>query len=152
MGNLQGGEILLLLILAVVILGPSKLPEYAAGLARVVRSLRDMAEGAKSSIKEEMGPAFDDVQWDQLDPRQYDPRRIVREALSTPSDSAKTTAEQAGMVPIGRASSDQSPADLAGSGPSTRSRGAPGRRPASVRRARKRHDPNLPTPFDVDAT
>ncbi|MGB3184811.1 MAG: twin-arginine translocase TatA/TatE family subunit [Ornithinimicrobium sp.] len=153
MGNLQGGEILLLLILAVVILGPSKLPEYAAGLARVVRNLRDMAEGAKSSIKEEMGPAFDDVQWDQLDPRQYDPRRIVREALSTPSDKAKTTAEQAGMVPIGDSSSDQ---HSAASGRSTSSpasaKDKPARRPATVRRPRKRHDPSLPTPFDVDAT
>ncbi|MGC1208620.1 MAG: twin-arginine translocase TatA/TatE family subunit, partial [Ornithinimicrobium sp.] len=89
--NLGSGEILLILILAVIILGPSKLPEYAASLARLVRNLRDMAEGAKTQIKEEMGPACYDVNWDQLDPRQYDPRRIVREALATPSDKAKTT-------------------------------------------------------------
>ena len=28
-----------------------------------------------------MGPDFDDVDWRTLDPRQYDPRRIIREAL-----------------------------------------------------------------------
>jgi sec-independent protein translocase protein TatB len=28
-----------------------------------------------------MGPEFDDIDWQQFDPRQYDPRRIVREAL-----------------------------------------------------------------------
>ena len=28
-----------------------------------------------------MGEDFDDVDWRTLDPRQYDPRRIIREAL-----------------------------------------------------------------------
>jgi sec-independent protein translocase protein TatB len=32
-------------------------------------------------MKDEMGPEFDDVDWKKLDPRQYDPRRIIREAL-----------------------------------------------------------------------
>jgi hypothetical protein len=32
-------------------------------------------------MKDEMGPDFDDVDWKKLDPRQYDPRRIIREAL-----------------------------------------------------------------------
>jgi len=81
----NGGELLLLVVLALIILGPDKLPEYAAKLAQFVRSARDMAEGAKSQIKEEMGPGFEDVDWKALDPRQYDPRRIVREALATPA-------------------------------------------------------------------
>lgn len=142
MGNLQGGEILLLLILAVVILGPSKLPEYAAGLARVVRNLRDMAEGAKSQIKEEMGPAFDDVNWEQLDPRQYDPRRIVREALATPSEKATTTAERAGMVPV----------DSAAQASTEKEAAKPAVKPATIRRPRAAYDPGVATPFDVDAT
>lgn len=153
MGNLQGGEILLLLVLAIVILGPSKLPEYAAGLARIVRNLRDMAEGAKSTLKEEMGPAFDDVQWDQLDPRQYDPRRIVREALATPSEKPRTTAEKAGMVPIETTGSGADRRDGAGTVSTSGSTGSPAsRRPTPRRSSRKVHDPNLPTPFDVDAT
>jgi sec-independent protein translocase protein TatB len=32
-------------------------------------------------MREEMGPDFDDIDWKKLDPRQYDPRRIIREAL-----------------------------------------------------------------------
>jgi sec-independent protein translocase protein TatB len=32
-------------------------------------------------MREEMGPEFDEVDWKKLDPRQYDPRRIIREAL-----------------------------------------------------------------------
>lgn len=140
MGNLQGGEIIILLILAIMILGPSRMPEYAAKLARAVRGLRDLADGARTQIKREMGPAFDDVNWSQLDPRQYDPRRIVREALSTPS---RSTAEEAGMVPV------------AGSGGTTTGTGATAvgsKEATGARRAVARRDPTRPTPFDADAT
>ena len=42
-----------------------------------------------------MGPEFDEVDWKKLDPRQYDPRRIIREALLD-DDDAGATAHQAG--------------------------------------------------------
>src|SRR4051812_33495770 len=41
-----------------------------------------MAQGASEQMREELGPEFDEIDWRKLDPRQYDPRRIVREALS----------------------------------------------------------------------
>jgi sec-independent protein translocase protein TatB len=92
LGGLAGGysegmfgltfeKLLLIGIIAVFLLGPEKLPHYAAQLGRLVRQLRDMANGAKDRMKDEMGPEFDDVDWKKLDPRQYDPRRIIREAL-----------------------------------------------------------------------
>jgi sec-independent protein translocase protein TatB len=28
-----------------------------------------------------MGPEYDEIDWKKLDPRQYDPRRIIRDAL-----------------------------------------------------------------------
>jgi len=68
-------------IIAVILLGPERLPYYASQLAKLVRSLRDLANGAKDRMREEMGPDFDDLDWKKLDPRQYDPRRIIREAL-----------------------------------------------------------------------
>jgi sec-independent protein translocase protein TatB len=74
-------KILIIGIIAVFLLGPDKLPHYAAQLARLVRQLRDMANGAKDRMRDEMGPEFDDLDWKKLDPRQYDPRRIIREAL-----------------------------------------------------------------------
>ncbi|MDQ4138021.1 MAG: sec-independent translocase [Actinomycetota bacterium] len=74
-------KLLVIGIIAVFLLGPERLPYYASQLARLVRSLRDMANGARDRLKEEMGPDFDDVDWKKLDPRQYDPRRIIREAL-----------------------------------------------------------------------
>ncbi len=74
-------KLIIIAVIAVFLIGPDRLPGYAAQLARVVRSLRGMADGAKDRMREEMGPEFDEVDWKKLDPRQYDPRRIIREAL-----------------------------------------------------------------------
>lgn len=74
-------KLLVIGLIAVFLIGPDRLPAVAAQFARLIRSLRDMANGAKDRMREEMGPDYDDVDWKKLDPRQYDPRRIIREAL-----------------------------------------------------------------------
>lgn len=84
--GINGGEFIVLLAVAVLVLGPERLPEYAQQLARLIKQLRRMAQGAQEQVRTELGPEFDDVDWRKLDPRQYDPRRIVREALSDSID------------------------------------------------------------------
>ena len=74
-------KLLIIALIAVFLLGPERLPYYASQLAKLVKSLRAMANGAKERMREEMGADFDDIDWKKLDPRQYDPRRIIREAL-----------------------------------------------------------------------
>ena len=74
-------KLLVIGVIAVFLLGPERLPQYAAKLAQLVKSLRKMANGAKERMREEMGDDFDEVEWQKLDPRRYDPRRIIREAL-----------------------------------------------------------------------
>jgi sec-independent protein translocase protein TatB len=91
MFGLSFEKILLIGIVAAFLIGPQKLPHYAAVLARFVRQARDFANGAKDRIKEEMGPEYDDIEWKSLDPRQYDPRRIIREALLEPSEEQSKT-------------------------------------------------------------
>ena len=81
MFGIQGGEFIVLVVVALLVIGPERLPEYSAKLAKLVRQLRGLADTAKVQLREQMGPDFDDVDWKQYDPRQYDPRRIVREAL-----------------------------------------------------------------------
>jgi len=87
-------KLLLIGLIAVLIVGPDRLPAAAAGFARFVRALRDFANGAKSRVQEELGPDYDDIDWKKLDPRQYDPRRIIREALleDAPTPPARETA------------------------------------------------------------
>jgi sec-independent protein translocase protein TatB len=45
-----------------------------------------MLDDAKERVRDEMGVDLDDEEWRRLDPRQYDPRRIIRDALLEPSD------------------------------------------------------------------
>jgi len=74
-------KLLLIGIIAVFLIGPDRLPGYTAQFARLIKSMRDMAKGAKERMRDELGPDFDELEWKKLDPRQYDPRRIIREAL-----------------------------------------------------------------------
>ena len=86
MFGLTFDKLLVIAVIAVFLLGPERLPHYAAQFGRLVKSLRRMAEDAKGRMREEMGPDFDEVDWKKLDPRQYDPRRIIREALLDDDD------------------------------------------------------------------
>jgi sec-independent protein translocase protein TatB len=68
-------------LIAAFLIGPERLPVYATKLARLVRVVRGMADDAKGRLQDELGPDFD-ADWQRLDPRRYDPRRIVRDALT----------------------------------------------------------------------
>jgi sec-independent protein translocase protein TatB len=74
-------------VVAVFIIGPQHLPSAAQRLAAIVRQLRGIGEGARERARAEFGDTFDDIEWKKLDPRQYDPRRIIRDALSDETDS-----------------------------------------------------------------
>lgn len=74
-------ELILIVLVAVLVIGPTRLPGYVEKLKNLIREVRKMASGARETIKEEAGVDIDDIDWKKLDPRQYDPRRIIREAL-----------------------------------------------------------------------
>ncbi len=84
--DINGWELLLLGILAILVLGPERLPEYAAKFGKLVRQARGLADRARDQLKDEMGPEFSEVDWKAYDPRQYDPRKIVRDALNATDD------------------------------------------------------------------
>lgn len=127
-------KLLLIGIIAVFLLGPEKLPHYAAQLGRLARQLRDMANGAKDRMRDEMGPEFDDLDWKKLDPRQYDPRRIIREALID-DGTEKDHPEKPQSATVSRA--------------------APNPEGAYLQRKRAKEKvlaPAEPAPFDTEAT
>ncbi|RKT35758.1 sec-independent protein translocase protein TatB [Microbacterium sp. AG1240] len=94
-------KLILIGFIAVMIIGPARLPVYAAGLRRVVDRAKVFARSAEGRIREELGPEFTDTDWRQLDPRRFDPRRIVREALIAEPE-APTAAEDRdrGAAPV----------------------------------------------------
>jgi sec-independent protein translocase protein TatB len=106
MFGLTFDKLALIATLAVVILGPERLPLYAGRLAQLIRGLRDLTDTSKSRLKQELGPDADDIDWKKLDPRQYDPRRIIREALA--ADEVVVVPAEASTTPVGvpRAGSD----------------------------------------------
>lgn len=108
MPGINAYEFVILLVLAVVILGPERLPQYAQTLARWVRQVRGMAESAKEKFKDETGTDFDSVDWKRYDPRQYDPRRIIRDALT--DDFGEEIGEVRGAIGSLNSSSSRRPA------------------------------------------
>lgn len=89
-------KLFLIGMVALLIVGPDRLPQYAAQLARLVKRLKGFAQGAESRLREELGDDFDPSEWKKLDPRQYDPRRIIRDALT---DDAPGQRRQSQVVP-----------------------------------------------------
>ncbi len=81
-------ELIIIVVLAVLVIGPTRLPGYLDKLKNLIREVRRMASGARETIKEEAGVDIDDIDWKKYDPRQYDPRRIIREALLDDDDVA----------------------------------------------------------------
>ncbi|EXF25648.1 preprotein translocase subunit TatA [Nesterenkonia sp. AN1] len=108
MPGINAYEFVILIVLALVILGPERLPQYARNLARWARQARDMAEDAKGRFKDETGTDFDDVDWKRYDPRQYDPRRIIRDALSNEygEDLREARSAVTGTLDSARAAAD----------------------------------------------
>jgi sec-independent protein translocase protein TatB len=161
--GVNGWEIVLLALIAVFVLGPDRMPEYAAKLAHAIRRLRVMAEGAKDQLKDQLGPEYEDINWRQYDPRQYDPRRIVKEALLDPLDEAiapvrgeidsvrgavstKGGATAAGAAAVAGAAATNGSAPTYSTSVGDDENGIP------VIADPRSWDPARPVPWDVDAT
>ncbi|HIY65102.1 MAG TPA: hypothetical protein H9830_02355 [Candidatus Agrococcus pullicola] len=121
-------KLLPIALLAVIVLGPSKLPYYAEKLRDGIRAVRGYADSAKQRMRDEIGPEFDEIDWQKMDPRKYDPRRIVRDAFV--DEPPRATAAPGAVA-----------ADSGPSSPSAR---------AMLAKASERVDG--PAPFDEDAT
>jgi sec-independent protein translocase protein TatB len=79
--GINGGELLVLLVVAAIVIGPERLPKYAEQLGQWVRRARRFVADTKERVDAELGEESSGVDWSALDPRKYDPRRIVRDAL-----------------------------------------------------------------------
>ncbi len=67
--DFNAAEIVLLLMLAVIIFGPEKLPDLARKTARVLNYVRNIANDAKGQLRRELGPEFDDFKLADLNPK-----------------------------------------------------------------------------------
>ncbi|WP_252341930.1 preprotein translocase [Rhodococcus sp. 14-2483-1-2] len=74
-------KLFLVAIIAGFVLGPSRLPGYAHQLTRAVRTVRHFVDTTRTAAEVEMGVPLRRSEWESMNLRQYDPRRIVTDAL-----------------------------------------------------------------------
>lgn len=79
-------EIMVILVLAMLVFGPDKLPDLARQAARLVRTVKVMADNAKDDLGREIGKDLSG-----LNLRDLDPREVVRRTLldDEPDESPK---------------------------------------------------------------
>ena len=97
MFDLSLPKLLILAVIALVVFGPNELPKFAAQAGRALRDLRRIAEGAKTDLREGLGPEFPDFDLDDLNPRRFvqkhllgDPNPNQPEKTGTSKTSAAT--------------------------------------------------------------
>lgn len=76
MFGLGWAEMLALVVIALLVFGPEKLPQAAAQAGRTLRQIRQMANNAKADLQSNLGPEFSN-----FDPADLNPKHFVRKHL-----------------------------------------------------------------------
>ncbi|MEV7414180.1 sec-independent translocase [Streptomyces sp. NPDC089919] len=106
-------ELVTLVVLAVLIFGPDKLPKVIQDASRFIRKIREFSDSAKNDIRSELGPDFKDFEFEDLNPKTFirkqlteneDLREIrssldLRKELNEVADSVKGTEPVAAADP-----------------------------------------------------
>jgi sec-independent protein translocase protein TatB len=71
-------KLVALVILAVVIFGPDKLPKLVAEAMGFIRKLREFSESAKQDIRKELGPEFQDFEFEDLNPKTFVRKQLAQ--------------------------------------------------------------------------
>ncbi|GGU52915.1 sec-independent translocase [Streptomyces lavendofoliae] len=64
-------ELVVLVVLAVLVFGPDKLPKVIQDVSGFIRKIRDFSESAKQDIRSELGPEFKDFEFEDLNPKTF---------------------------------------------------------------------------------
>ncbi|CAB4842332.1 MAG: Sec-independent protein secretion pathway component [Actinobacteria bacterium] len=86
------GEVIGLAVLAMILIGPEKLPSFAVEAAKYVKKIRDFATSATNELKENLGPGFEDLKPTDLHPKNFIQRQlsgVFDESTSKSSVSTK---------------------------------------------------------------
>ena len=141
MFDIGAPEFLLLIVAAVILFGPEKLPEFARKAARVISYVRNIAGNAQQQLGKELGPEFENMDIRDLNPKAFVQKHLLDDVEPIVAD-VKSDLDD--VSSIGRNASD----DVVGALDEMKqvSRGGPadvmaGATPTQVL-----------TPFDPDAT
>lgn len=76
-------ELAVILVVAMFVFGPDRLPDFARQSGRFVRQVRKLTQQARDDIRSELGPEFSDFELTDLDPR-----RAIRKHIMEAWDEA----------------------------------------------------------------
>jgi sec-independent protein translocase protein TatB len=88
-------ELAVIIVVAIVVFGPDRLPDFARQAGRFVRQVRRFSQSARDDIRAELGPEFADFELTDLDPR-----RAVRKYIEDVWDESDDDEVQAGHRPL----------------------------------------------------
>ncbi|MTE20864.1 Sec-independent protein translocase TatB [Streptomyces sp. TRM43335] len=70
-------EMIALIILAVLVFGPEKLPKVIQDTARFIRKVREFSDSAREDIRKELGPEFKDFEFEDLNPKNFARKHLL---------------------------------------------------------------------------
>lgn len=74
-------ELVTLIVLAVLVFGPDKLPKLIQDVTRTIRKIREFSESAKQDIRQELGPEFKDFEFEDLNPKTFIRKQLDNDDL-----------------------------------------------------------------------
>ncbi|MFE9627444.1 sec-independent translocase [Streptomyces sp. NPDC006527] len=74
-------ELVTIVVLAVLVFGPDKLPKVIQDVMRTVRKIREFSESAKQDIRQELGPEFKDFEFEDLNPKTFIRKQLENDEL-----------------------------------------------------------------------
>ena len=75
--NIGPGEFVGLAIIAMILVGPERLPKVVVEAAKILKKLRDLAHVATAELKENLGPGFEN-----LEPQDLHPKIFIKKQLA----------------------------------------------------------------------
>jgi sec-independent protein translocase protein TatB len=102
-------ELLVIFVVAVLVFGPDRLPEFARQAGGFLRQVRQFTQAARDDLRSELGPEFADLELSDLDPRRM-VRKHILEAMDEEPDEASTVPVRPGLRPLERG--ERPPYDL----------------------------------------
>lgn len=70
-------ELIALVILAVLVFGPEKLPKVIQDVSGFMRKVRSFSDNARDDIRSELGPEFKDFDFEDLNPKTFARKHLV---------------------------------------------------------------------------
>jgi sec-independent protein translocase protein TatB len=149
-------ELVALVVLAVLVFGPDKLPKVIQDTMNFIRKVREFSDSAKEDIRRELGPEFKDFEFEDLNPKTFIKKNLMSDSemdelglkeIRNGFDFRKEMAEVTDAV------NGVEPAPAVGGSSATPGSAAGAAAPAPDRlRKKDRLDPGEAPPFDSDAT